>query len=61
LKRSFQEITQVLRDIKSEIDRGHDTTDNASYLFTVIKNSCAEFLRIYFNNRLYSHTTGKTQ
>ena len=61
LKRSFQKITQVLRDIKSETDRGHDTTDNASYLFTVIKNSCANFLSIYFNNRLYSHTTGKTQ
>lgn len=61
LKRSFQEITQVLRDIKSAIDKGHDTTDNASYLFTVIKDSCASFFRIYFNNRLYSHTTGKTQ
>jgi len=61
LKRSFQEITQVLRDIKSEIDRGHDTTDKASYLFNVIKNSCAEILRIYFNNRLHSHTTSKTQ
>jgi len=61
LKRSFQEITQLLRDIKSKIDRGHDTTDNASYLFTVIKSSCADFLSIYFNNRLFSHATGKTQ
>ena len=61
LKRSFQEITQLLRDIKSEIDSGHDTTDKASCLFAFIKGVCASFFRIYFNNRLYSHTTCKNQ
>lgn len=61
LKRSFQKITQVLRNIKMEFDRGHNTTDNASYLFTTIKSTCTVFLSIYFNNRLASHTTGKTQ
>ena len=54
LRRSFREIAQILREIKRDVDKGYDTTDKISNIFIIIKDSCAEFFRIYFNNKLYS-------
>ena len=48
LHHSFQEITRLIREIKLLADRGTDATDRASQLFSMIKNSCAHFLRLYF-------------
>jgi glutamine amidotransferase-like uncharacterized protein len=52
LRKSFREITQILREIKREVDEGCDTTNKASNLFIAIKNTCADFFRIYFNKKL---------
>jgi len=54
LSRSFREITKILRNIKRKVDKECDTTDNAFNLFIIIKNSCADFLKIYFSNKLVS-------
>jgi len=59
LRRSFRGITQILREIKREVDKGCDTTDKASNLFILIKNSCADFFRIYFNKKLNTLTNSK--
>jgi glutamine amidotransferase-like uncharacterized protein len=54
LRNSFKEITRMLKEIKRAVDQGIDTTDKASTLFATIKNSCALFFAIYFNNKLSS-------
>jgi len=54
LRRSFKRVTRMLREIKREINKGRDTTDNTSKFFTMIKNSCADYLIIYFKNKLFT-------
>ena len=54
LRNSFKEITRMLKEIKRAVDQEIDTTDKASIIFSTIKNSCALFFTIYFNNKLSS-------
>lgn len=48
LNDSFRTITQLLREIKFLTDTATDSTEKASQLFDLIKESCAQFLTIYF-------------
>jgi glutamine amidotransferase-like uncharacterized protein len=58
LKNAFKKNTQILREIKRSVTNNIDTTDKASMLFADIKNSCADYLRIYFNCKLSSLKDG---
>ena len=58
LKTSFEDITRLIREVKLMLDKGTDSTDKASILFNLIKDSCAHFLRLYFSikrSSLYVH------
>ena len=58
LKASFEDITRLIREVKLMLDKGTDSTDKASVLFNLIKDSCAHFLRLYFcikRSSLYVH------
>jgi glutamine amidotransferase-like uncharacterized protein len=48
LKSSFLDITRLIREVKRMADKGTDSTEKASLLFILIKNSCAHFLKLYF-------------
>jgi len=58
LKNAFKRNTQLIREIKRSVTNNIDTTDNASLLFSDIKDSCADYLRIYFNYKLCSLRDG---
>jgi glutamine amidotransferase-like uncharacterized protein len=48
LNNSFKTITQLIREIKVLADKAAESTDKASLLFNLIKESCALFLSMYF-------------
>jgi hypothetical protein len=48
LNDSFKTITQLIRNIKVLADKASDSTEKASLLFDLIKESCAQFLSMYF-------------
>lgn len=58
LRNAFKKNTQILREIKRSVTINIDTTDKASILFADIKNSCADYLRIYFKYKLSSLRDG---
>jgi len=54
LRNAFKKNTQLLREIKRAVSNTIDTTDKATILFSDIKKSCSDYLRIYFNYKLRS-------